>query len=292
MKNRSCNSAFALVIVLLVIVISGTVLASCARYSCQKALQASCAQRELQLRWGTISCKEVVLPAAETVLQESTEEDSAVIVDQPSRYLSFSFGDLTYHLLLSDEQAKMNVNTVLRYRGSQGVSESLATLQQDMPIHLSHRVAETLTGEDAASISYSFFDDLLVYDHPTQLVSPVDPTQRISGKITFWTDGKVNFRRASPVVFQEAMKGLIEDSLLAALLQIRESLPDCTLSEGLSQMELKTSQRSQILRYVTDQSDCHSLWVVVDGETRLWHRLFISCVAGLGGSQTSRRYSW
>lgn len=293
MIKRIKKSAFALVIVLLVIVISGTVLASCARYSCQKALQASKAQRELQMRWGTISCKEVVLSAAEAVLRKSTEGDAAVLVERPSRYLSLTFGGLTYHLLLSDEQAKMNVNTALRYRGVQGITESLSSLQQDMPVHLPQRVDNKEPGQkDAGPTSYTFFDDLLVYDHPAQLVSPIEPSQRISSKITFWTDGRINFRRVSPQVLQEAMKGLIEDSLLGELLQIRESLPDCTLGEALSQIELKPSQRSQLLRYITDQSDCYSLWVVVDGNTRLWHRLYISSPRGLVGNQTLRSYAW
>lgn len=245
------------------------------------------------MRWGTISCKEVILPAAEAILQESTEGDVPALVERSNRYLSLSFGGLTYHVLLSDEQAKMNVNTTLRYRDVQGVAESLATLQQDMPVRLPQRVEiKEMNGTDAISMNYSFFDDLLVYDHPTQLVSPVDPTQRISSKITFWTDGRINFRRVSPVVFQEATKGLIEDSLLSELLQIRESLPDCTLGEALSQMELKPSQRNQLLRYITDQSNCFSLWVIVDGNTRLWHRLFISSPRGDVENQTMRSYAW
>ena len=293
MTKHSCNSAFALVIVLLVIVISGTVLASCARYSCQKALEASEAQQDLQMRWGAVSCKEVVLPAAESVLQESTEGDVPALVERPSRYLSLSFGGMAYHLLLSDEQAKMNVNTTLRYRGSQGAAESLAVLQQDMPVPLLLRGDGKETGQrDSEPTSYSFFDDLLVYDHPTQLVSPVAPAQRISGKITFWTDGRINFRRVSTQVFQEAMKGLVDDSLLGGLLQIRESLPDCTLGEALSQMELKSSQRNELLRHITDQSSCYSLWVVVEGPTRLWHRLYISSPRGFLGNQTTRSYAW
>lgn len=293
MKKRSCNSAFVLVIVLLVIVVTGTVLASCARYSCQKALQASRAQQELQMRWGTISCREVVLPAAETVLQESKEDEAPILVERPNRYLSLSLGGVMHHLLLSDEQAKMNVNTILRNRGVQGVAESLATLQQDMPLRLSQRADNVDTGQkEAQKTSYSFFDDLFVYDHPTQLVSPVEPTRRISSKITFWTDGRINFRRVSPPLLQEAMKGLVDDSLLSQLLQIRESLPDCTLGEALSQMELKGTQRRQILRYITDQSNFYSLWVVVEGQTRLWHRLFISSPRGFAGNQTLRSYAW
>lgn len=293
MRKQSYNSAFVLVIALLVIAISGVVLASCARYSCQKALQASSAQQELQIRWGTISCKEVILPAAESVLREATEDSVPTLVERPNRYLSLSLSGLTYHLLLSDEQAKMNVNTTLRYRGSQGVAESLAALQQDIPIRLPQRIGRKETGgKNTTPTSYSFFDDLLVYDHPTQLVSPVEPTRRISSKITFWTEGKINFRRASPAVLREATKGLIESSLLGQLLQIRESLPDCTLGEALSQMELKRTQRRNILRHITDQSNCHSLWVVVKGQTRLWHRLYVSSSRGLVRNLTSRSYAW
>jgi hypothetical protein len=296
MRKQPYNSfkkdAFVLVIALLVIAISGTVLASCARYSCQKALQASEAQRELQIRWGTISCKEVILPAAESILQEETEDGIPTLVEQPNRYLFLSLGDMTFHLLLSDEQAKMNVNTTLRYRGAKGIAESLAALQQDMPVRLPQRTAETKTGENnTASTSYSFFDDLLAYDHPTQLVSPIEPRQRISGRITFWTDGKIHFRRTSPIVFQEALRGMIDDSLLGELLQIRESLPDCTLGEAMSQMELKTSQQRQILRYITDQSGCFSLWIVAEGQTRLWHQLYVSSGSHIG-NQTSWSYAW
>ncbi|MBN1941691.1 MAG: hypothetical protein JW849_00185 [Phycisphaerae bacterium] len=293
MTRRLNHNAFVLVIALLVIAICGTVLASCARYSCQKALQASEAQRELQMRWGAISCKETILPAAESVLRESTEEKAPVLVERPSRYLSLTLGGLTYHLLLSDEQAKMNINTALRYRGKQGVTESLAVLQQDMPIHLTQRIGTLETGgKDTSSASYSFFDDLLVYDRPAQLVSPTEPSQRISSKITFWTDGRIHFRRASPAVLREAMKGILDSSLLGQLLQIRESLPDCTLGEAFSQMELKGTQQKQIFRYVTDQSNCHSLWVIVEGRSRLWHRLYISSPRGIVGTQTSRRYAW
>ena len=293
MIRRYRDSGFALVIVLLVIVISGTVLASCARYSCQKAIEASKAQRELQIRWGSLSCKEVILNSAEAVLQESIDGEVPALVERSNRYLSLSFGGLAYHLLLSDEQAKMNVNTTLRYRGAQGVAESLVALQQDMPLHLLQRGSNKETGqEDSETTSYSFFDDLLVYDHPTQLVSLVDPTQRISSKITFWTDGQINFRRASIQVLQEAVKGLVDDSLLGELLQIRESLPDCTLGEALSQMEMKSSQRNQLLRYITDQSNCYSLWVVVDEKTRLWHRLYVSSPRGFVGDQMMRSYAW
>lgn len=62
---------FALLLVLLVLVVAATVLAGAARRSGQQALQAAWNREDLQVRWGSLSCRAALLPRGKDLLAAS-----------------------------------------------------------------------------------------------------------------------------------------------------------------------------------------------------------------------------
>ncbi len=273
MRQASRNSGFVLVIVLLVIVIATTALAATVRHSCEQALGAADRLRKLQLRWGAMSCKAVCLPRAELMLQDRPETDQGPRARVRS---SVKLGDITFHLIIGDEQAKANANLLATRRGKSGLIEAIRMLQIDQRHILRTSLRPTGVKTDPASATYGSFGQLLSVGHPSDLVTTEQSDKAASDRITCWSDGRVNFKRTDRRVLRQVFDGVLDETHIDTLIQIREDVPDCTLIEALKQLELKKSIQKIAQTMLTDTSRCHSLWIVAEGSSRRWYQLHIS----------------
>jgi len=270
------NSGFVLIVVLLVIVTAATALAATVRYSCQQALTAAERMRRLQLRWGMLSCRAVCLPRAELTLQDRPATDSGPLARV---HRSVKLGDMTFHVIVGDEQAKADVNLLAARRGRRGLIEALRMLQLDQRRVLQTRLKPIAVKPNPANpipAVYGSFEQLFDVGHPSKLVGTGRIDRYASDRITCWSRGRVNFKRADRRVLREVLEGILNETQIDALIRIRRDVPDCTLNEALGQLDLKKPVRKAAQSLLTDMSWCHSLWIVAEGRSRKWYQLHVA----------------
>jgi hypothetical protein len=202
---------------------------------------------------------------------------------------------LEFHLVIGDEQAKANVNTLARRIGQMGLAASLNDLQADRRNALAVQLRPTKADGSPSSVlarEYSSLDQVLAYRHPSELVDLDAPEESPSARITCWGSGRLNFKRAELVVMQEVLAGLLTATQLYDLDQFRRKEPDCTLQEAIRHLKLSREQVALVASALTDCSYCHSLWLVAEGRSRRWYRLYVCQEDDAGANLRQQAFAW
>lgn len=278
---------------LAVLTIAGTILSGIARRSFQRAVDAGAAQEGLQLRWATISLQALFIPAAEELL-----DAAAMKLGQPVAFTDHALrlGGLDFHLAICDEQAKANVNMLAKLRGDRAVPSCLSALQSGLgdPLPIIPRPDDVpkRPGGPAVPVLYGSFQQLFELDHPAKLFERGTYRPGAAGRITCWGGGKVNFRRAEPVVLREVLEGSLTASDLANLLDFRRLKPEGTLGELIRHLNLPDRRTQAALELLTDSSSCHGLWIIAQGPTRKWHRFYVVQTGGPEAGSQQWVFQW
>ena len=277
MKRARRSSGFVLVMVLMTLVVAGTLLTIAARRSCRQSLLAAQAERELQLRWAVRSVQDRFLEHAEEVLGlEAAKTGGSEGVVSATR--SLTLGGVEFHVLLSDEQAKANVNTLAEHKDLAGLEvalRDLATGQSHLlPVRL--RPEPPVKGWMDSWGPYAALEEVFAFEHPSELVNPGGDGTSALERVTCWSDGRVNFKRAHPAVLREMLEGILSATEVEGLLRCRRESPDCTLTEALGSLQLNVERLDKARWALTDVSSCHSVWVVARGRTRDWYYLTVA----------------
>lgn len=289
-RFRKSRPGFVLVIILVVLAVVGTLMAAAARRSGDKALLAGQSQRELQLKWGMISCQEVFAASSERVLRSRETENGAPTVTASSQVV---LGGMTFDAFISDEQAKANVNCLYKRFGEETLAADLRELQALVRKALVVR----LKGKDVPQLlavlksKFSSFDCLYEFDHPCQLAPEKNGDNCPTSQVTCWGNGQVNFKRASAMVIRKVLAGLLTESEIDKLVRYRDESPDCMLQEAVNSLDLKPERVAAVMQALTDISFCHSVWIIARGQTRNWYRLCIA-TGGYGNTGSLEVFVW
>jgi hypothetical protein len=209
-----------------------------------------------------------------------------------------TLGPVTFRLVLEDEQAKANANTLAKRHGSNMIGRSLLAVQSSCTRALHVDLRPSAEQQPAGPMEsplqpYSSLEQLFAFEHPRDLAPSGTGLVTPSSRVTCWGSGKVNFKRADISVLREMAAGALTESELAKLLELRYAQPDCTLEEAIKFLELKKEQVAKVRQAITDESLCHSLWIVAQGQTRSWYFLCRDDVLGPAtGAFLSWRFTW
>ncbi len=298
MRQRNNNSGFVLLMALAILVIAGTILATTSRRCCGRALDASAARRALQVRWGTLSLQATCLAAGEDLLTRDSVEFERPVVWAGRQIV---LGGMTFHVVVSDEQAKANVNAIAHSRGDRTVASALSALQSGLSgaLHVVPRPQEEAVEPGAPGkldtelpILYGSYEQLFDLGHPSQLFARQSFRPAAIERVTCWGSGQVNFRRADPAVLREALLGALDDSDVGKILTFRQEHPDGTLGELMKHLDLKSSKALKAADLLTDTSACHSVWIIAEGSTRKWYRLYVQQFVGADSSSGQWVFQW
>ena len=362
------SEGFVLLIVLLVLATCSTVLAMAIRRSADKAILANQALRDLQVRWGNITAREAVLPAAEKIIREQEEAEGMPLVEVRREIM---LGGLRFQFVLADEQAKANANLLARQGGLGGLSNSLRRLQLDqrrmmetrlrpidgavlrdeaaraqrqaelamdefrrtgrVPQGIDPRLLKGLAGAKggpgqdparpfalpppppdlgspmakAAGAAgpgvggarpepekpllelFRSYDQLFDIRRASQLVG-LEPRDGsiVRLRVTCWGDGKVNFRRAPREVLREVLAGVLTETQLAQLEELRRSKPELTSQQAFSLLQVSADSQQQAAALVSGGSQTYSLWVLAEETTRV--RYFLHVQHGVAPGQSAQ----
>jgi hypothetical protein len=284
--RNSNRRGYVLVLTLAVLVLVAGALASTGRIAVRRAAAAREARRELQRRVGVASIRRAVLPWAEQILAEQEARRNAPM---PQHRAAVRLGGFTFDLIISDEQAKANVNSLL---------ESAA------PDVVENRLREALSGTGllgAVALRPVPLGDRLVVSGMGQVFDLMDPQKLLDprgGKgavtelLTCWGSGAINVRRASEASLRLSRCPPWTQLDVSRLMQARRDLfgtggPDRTPLAGRESSAQQPSSLDVLARLlrtakirtgpagVTAGSTCHSLWIIVRDGRRQWYHLAV-----------------
>jgi hypothetical protein len=255
-------------------------------------LDAQSAVEDLQRRWAVTSCRTSILGRAEEILakaERGKEEEGQRPekgANPPRRELRVAcrLAGVDYELVLTDEQAKLNVNRLLETTSKEEAQSAVGRLIRGVGGGLSQPVAVNLrplaVGE-RSPVAKEVLRKLGAYGQVFDNASPADlagdgQTAGLAEALTCWGDGKLNLRRALPEVIKEACRKALERKSVEALVAARDGNPYRDLSAILNGLpELDEKKKAELRKVFTDRSACHGLWVVARGRQRSWYTLVV-----------------
>jgi hypothetical protein len=309
MTSRHRHHGYVLVVTLGLLLLAATMLVSLGRATLRQAQIAREAQAELQQRWGLYSCRNSILPNAEKILARREITDNKPV---PTVRASVRLGEQTFDLLVSDEQAKANVNALLsavdkssaENRLRQALSGSGVVNNVKLrPILSAHRPAPPTTAPATQASSTQPIERVI--DTYAQVFDGVAPPRLIASPaqlVTCWGPGQINVRRASTDALKLAAGSSLNSIQIQRVIDARNKLfepgqtirppdpqqkPPAALAEILN-TSAKTSKEH--LSW-TLTSNCHSLWIVARTRQREYYYLAVMDDANAGHAQL-RTFLW
>ncbi|MDB5290920.1 MAG: hypothetical protein JWL69_2161 [Phycisphaerales bacterium] len=295
--RRRRHRGYVLVVTLALLVLTASLLVGVSRAAFRHVIESHDAADSLQRRWAVISCRSAVLPYGEQVL--------AGIEDRQNRpaaayRATVKLGNQTCDLIISDEQAKANVNALLdRYDDAEvrsllqrslagtGLAGRVRVRSAVVPENPAKAPAGSATrpATEPAALPQAISGLGQIFDAtpPGDLVAERYGKRAATDLVTCWGSGQLNIRRArAEVLALSAGRGL-SDMQISRLIRARDetfqnknatsrmsitgsparplSIPTDPLQRILGSAGLNPSAVSLAVP-LTLSSKCHSLWVV------------------------------
>lgn len=276
------SGGYVLLMVLLVLTISAAAAAGVCRMSLDKALRAARAEDDLQRRWGALSCRTTLLPKAERVLTAAEQPGSKPSAEAR---LQLPLGRQTFTLIFGDEQAKANVNALYYQGGLAGteraVRELTAASGSPAPVELRPSAGGAAADPEDREPVFESFGQVFGGAPPAALLAGRPGRPAPASQLTCWSDGPLNFRRASRDALVQVCRPHVGRGRVEQLLKARdETFPDVDLAGALDSLGLNQKQQAALEDLLVDDSVCYSLWVISRDGGREWYDLAVDGAAG------------
>ncbi len=282
-RTHNGRDGYVLLVVLAVSVFVVTVLGTLAKVSLRRGIQAADAQRSLQQRWGSLTLEKAILsqtPQIFQVREELAAKATPGVPPPPTIRTALSLGGVTFDLLLGDEDAKLNLNSLYHHAGPikteralrEIVGPSVSTATQFIPAtkplllsRESQRVTDDPNQPEAvereipdAFRSWGEVFDLIRLGR--QLGGDAALPNATTG-ITCWGNGQLNFRRASDEAILAVVGSVIQDGGARRLLQRHRKNPRAGVSVLLQTEVTDDGNRDQLATLLAETSTNFSLWI-------------------------------
>jgi len=317
------SRGFALALTLALVAIAGLVLVGVAHRSMLEALHARDGVESLQRRWAIRSLRHTLLPRAEKILSADGEPTSdgetapsdgrstganrvahggtGPGIERPTRRLDCRLAGIDYRLVITDEQAKMNVNTLVARHGRGGAQSRITEL-----LRSGHRPPATggklvlhtwpVTGPSSSGPGRQW-QEMGAYDQVFERAAPKDllggdGADGLAERLTCWGDGRVNLARAPDAVVEATLEGTLPPRVVHAFLSARgdavEQTPD--LRKIIADAGIEDPPRLDSL--VAESSRAHGLWTIARTDQRAWYSLAVEAATGPDGGHMMRRFTF
>jgi Tfp pilus assembly protein PilX len=305
MKVRSRQPrGYVLLMTIALLVLASTLLVAVGRSAVDHVLLARRDQDELQRRWGIISARSALLPYSEEILSRLEASDNA---SHPSYRASIHLGDSQYTLIISDEQAKANINALIDDTDKSAVEDEIREVLSGSGLGNSVILRLSPVADDSASSSAQSDSQI----GPTRWVTGLGqifdniPPEKLTGRdddtgaaadVTCWGSGAINLMRAREPAMRLALGRELTKLEISRLISARDALTQISRTDRLTVDESTSSsppkgdadpihrlldaatidpkERSQL--QLTAHSTCHSLWIIVQDRQRAWRSLYVA----------------
>jgi hypothetical protein len=286
------------------LMLAATLLVTLGRAATSRALAAKTEQRELRRRWAAVSCRNAVLPYAGDIL---AREEALQNRPLPSYRASILLGDQRYTLLVSDEQAKANVNLLLEHsdksRAEARIREALSGsglvnsifLRPEPRVHA--EVPPAIPGQPPQPPELpswlSGFGQVFTNVGPGRLVA--GGVNAPASELTCWGSGAINIMRVSEPSLRLAATPALTNIECGRLIDARNkafaprntrapanrapaaAAPAPNLDAvGNLLSQARADPKTRLSLPLTSTSTCFSLWIIRQDRQRPEYRLFVS----------------
>ena len=238
-------------------------------------MNAAKEQEDLQRRWGAVSCRYVVLHRAEILLQKRAlrQRDDEII--PPRMQTTICLGGTFFDLLLSDEQAKLNLNMVFSEKRPRMVDHVLRKSLSGTGGILSTDLHPNPNAVPQKTFPPAFdsWGQVFAYERSRRNRTTGSLPRLICNattSVTCWGDGKLNVLRAELPVLRQVCYLLISKEGANRFLESRTEHPHWNLDQLLDGTDLRREEKRTIRKWMTDRSSCHSLWILARSGQREW----------------------
>lgn len=219
-----------------ILALATMLLAIIARQSLRLALDAVSAEEDLQRRWGTISCRRALLDRVEMILRQDEQprpQDVRRVRFASSQRHAIQLGELTFELILADEEAKLNVNSAYAIASPLKAEEAITNL---LPRTSDFRPRRQANGPRGPVKRIDAWGEVL--ELPTVATTDSALVVSATSDLTCWGSGRLNVQRASDRCLEEAAQLVVGRRDAAKLVELRREQPDGPPAAWLSQLAL------------------------------------------------------
>lgn len=287
---------YIMLAVLVCLLLAGLAMTMVAQSSLRLSAVALQRQRDLQRRWGVISCQRTVLPAAPRLFVELQERATDPSAPAPATFTAnVLLGEIQFELLLADENAKLNTNTVFHHRGRAGaerfVSRNLRSLYRP-PVRLypeakkGEPLQALLAGEELPT-ALQTWGQVFDFSLANGLQGNRWPLPQLTARMTLWGRGRLNVRRASDATIIEACQLVVSEGAARQLQKECRDNPKLQVDLLVKQLNIDDEKQLLLQDMLTEHSACFSLWTTAHATRAETQRFSVMQVDEEGVTRTT-----
>lgn len=243
-------------------------LASFARHSLTASLAATAAAEELQRRWGLLSTRHVLYDRASEIIAALVRAEEANTPPWPKPLLKqarFRLGSLEFTVVVADEGAKLNVNTICARE-----SRQLGAILRRVNPSASRLRLRPIASKKSSAERFHSWGQVFDLSGGSNTKCPPAELVTLSRAVSCWGDGRLNLCRASDSAVRETASLVLSADDVGELITLRRTWGGGTIESLLAQLDLRRPQLAAASRLFTNESHNYSLWVEIDNGRRQW----------------------
>ncbi|MBL8813511.1 MAG: hypothetical protein JNM43_25315 [Planctomycetaceae bacterium] len=243
---------------MLILTLSVLLLSRLATQSLRLATQLRAAEQRLQQDWAVWSAITILLGRAESVLAEADAREGK---SATSRVLDLSLGEAQLRVVVTDESALLNVNSLRATLGSARAAGLVRKYSDELEAaELSSRFfAEAVDGKTFDSFVDVFRDAA----EPQQLKSFLQSPDR---QLTCWGSGRLNYQRASHELLLELASAYGHRGLMTRFLRAFDAEPTASFDAIVKKAKLTDEERLLLASLTQPASTSWSISVIAGNE--------------------------
>ncbi len=293
-RSRRTRGGYVLLVVMAASVLVVTVLGTLAKISLRRAIDATDAHRSLQQRWGALTLQRALLEQAPKIfnLREEFLAETAPDAPPPPPVIreAITIGDVTFDVMLGDEDAKLNLNALYHQVGNSRTERAIgsivghdvaqaARLLPTVPPQSRSReqTKRSLSSEDGDEAeegqeksrvdAFGSWGQIFDIARLNAVVGSDLALPNVTTGITCWGSGQLNFRRASDEAILASFGSVVQDGGARRILQRYRQSPTATLQVLLHLEVSRDEHRERLSRLVTESSNNFSIWISASSKT-------------------------
>lgn len=280
-RRRKMHSGYVLITVIAASTLIITCLSILARQSFKMGLEAADQERMLQKRWGSLSLQKTLLNNADRIFERQEEKNARVnTATSPAIQSKLVLGEVTFDILLSDEGAKLPLNTLYHLAGlkktEDGINRvagsnaafSTRLIPAVAPMQLTRErrkvtVSDETENDPAEDLPDAFRSWGEVFDINSLGTGGRNQLslQASTMHVTCWGSGQLNFRRASDESIVVLAGALVQDGKARQILQRYRSKPTASLNTVLMSEVSDQQKQRQLQSIFSETSTNFSIWI-------------------------------
>ncbi|WP_010583129.1 type II secretion system protein GspK [Schlesneria paludicola] len=286
---------FVLVMVLVLILVTSITAAGFARKSFELARTVADAQEDLQRRWGMRSLERLALANPANFLDGIDVSRSNVRQLWPLRQIvdvNLTLGELRFVVRLSDEDAKIDLNTLARRERDPQNLLSSVTQQAAGPSGLPVAVRwPPRDPENEKAVAFQTWEQVFDLRGESQADEIIGRLQAATVQLTCWGTGKLNLSRAQDSTVRLLLTGAVSENSISRVLGVRRQGGFEDIDTLVKKINLNNKDEAVLKRLLAVDSKRFAVWITVQSARRTWASLTIDR-SGNGNPSSFETFHW